>query len=82
MFSLQTGERVSFFCRISRIARSGLRILGKILWLRREVFGTKYLPKEFFCETEFRFRSTRKQNSVSTLVKVEKVSHPVFTTKK
>jgi hypothetical protein len=49
MFSLQAGERVSFFCRISRITRSGLRILQMILWLRRELFGTKYLPKEFFC---------------------------------
>jgi hypothetical protein len=49
MFSLQAGERRSFFYRISRITRSGLRILQKILWLRRELFGAKYVPKEFFC---------------------------------
>jgi hypothetical protein len=49
MFSSEAGERVSFFCRISRITWSGLRILQKILWLMRELFGTKYLPKEF-CE--------------------------------
>ncbi len=47
MFSLQAGERVSFFRRISRITWSRLRILQKILWLRRELFGAKYLPKEF-----------------------------------
>jgi hypothetical protein len=38
-------------------------------------------PKSFCHETEFRFHSTWKQNSVST-AKVEKVSHLVFTTKK
>jgi hypothetical protein len=48
MFSLQE-ERESGFHRIFRITWSVLATLRKILWLRRELFGAKYLPEEF-CE--------------------------------
>jgi hypothetical protein len=46
--SLCRGERESVsFAEHPELLRVALAILRKVLWLRRELFGTKYLPREF-----------------------------------
>jgi hypothetical protein len=51
MLSLQgERERVSF-AEFPELLRVVLAISQKILWLKRELFGAKYLPKQF-CELQ------------------------------
>jgi hypothetical protein len=47
-FSLCRGKRESVsFAEYPELLGVVLAILQKVLWLRRELFGAKYLPKEF-----------------------------------
>jgi hypothetical protein len=49
MFSLQEGREIVAFAGFPELFGVVLATLQKILWLRRELFGAKYLPKDF-CE--------------------------------
>jgi hypothetical protein len=49
VLSLQEERECVPFAEFPELLGVILAILRKILWLRRELFGAKYLPKEF-CE--------------------------------
>jgi hypothetical protein len=82
MFSLQAGGRVSFFAENQELLGVVLEFCKRFCGSGERSLVPNIYSKSLFHEMEFRFHSTQKQNSVSTLAKVEKVSHPVFTTKK